>query len=68
MRHKSLSSTMIYCAVYEEELRNGIAGLQTRVTAPKVDYFRTEASAARAPARTAREDLARYAAAGASTS
>jgi site-specific recombinase XerD len=53
MRHKSLSSTQIYTAVDEEELRNGIAGLQARVTAPRVDYFRTEASAVRARARTA---------------
>jgi len=47
MRHKSLSSTAIYTGVDEEELRNGIAGLQARVTAARVDYFRTEASAAR---------------------
>jgi hypothetical protein len=53
MRHKSLSSTAIYTGVDEEELRNGIAGLQVRVTAARVDYFRTEASTVRARARAA---------------
>ena len=53
MRHKSLSSTAIYTGVDEEELRNGIAGLQVRVTAAKVDYFRTDASTVRARARAA---------------
>jgi integrase/recombinase XerD len=55
MRHKSLSSTAVYTGVDEEELRNGIAGLQARVTAAKVDYFRTDASAANYTARKARE-------------
>jgi len=54
MRHKSLSSTMIYTAVDEEEKRDGIDRLVSRVSVEPSTHFRTEASAVRAQARAAK--------------
>ena len=44
MRHASLSSTAVYTAVDEGELRDGIAGLAVRVTAAPVDHFKRKAT------------------------
>lgn len=55
MRHKSLSSTMVYTAVDEDERRDGIDRLEARVPAAERGHFRTEASAANYVARKARE-------------
>lgn len=58
MRHASLSSTMVYTAVDEDERRDGIDRLESRVSVEPGTHFRTEASAANYVARKAREAAA----------
>jgi integrase/recombinase XerD len=67
LRHASLSSTQIYTAVDEGERREGIAGLQVRVSAAPVDHFKQKSRAQLVDELRALAKLARDATAGEDT-